>query len=1400
MKRNFKRNLSIIILVFALALYHVLPTCLYYSRPLNRKIDGREARKIIERFTRQVSDARNDLTLRVAKILSTLKLRGDIKQHPSIPGVVNVHFPLAEDAALFIDNVVHGEPSVPVKSARLYVVGSSEFTGETVVQISGSLVTSLTEKDLSFVSYEDKDITVSQELENLATNLFIESERPCECGYYSLWDSMPIEKVIHVTRNICSGLRLLPARKTQAFLSRCLGTERDFTAFLARLEKALQHEEVKEAREELKDASYLLHSRNSRWNSISPKVVGNVVDCSELSPCFSSMSLTADGKLLFHFDAEVAANRQQLVGNERLDLERLFAMEKQHIATRLNRSVEGTEFGFAVRLRDEAASGKIVLQGHRVCQRIVEHLTALVLNRPIAETCDLSTENFPVYGREPLDSDTLGCFIFSPERSCRHFSKGSVYIVFKGLRSIVAKYEHAGAEEAALLQHDLQNLYACFIHTDAVSCSLGEDRVLEIKEPLQRVIRIWGEEFVQSFGKASLEVRDVRDRLAVVNRIEKTQHAELVRWDEQYRQAQCSMNPQVRLRAAIPHKNIFFENLKLNIRKYSRGEHVLRFGTDFVGGKQIRIAFRDHQGNLLTDKAGIDKVSDELYARLNKLGVSEVGMQREGDHIQVSVPGVAGISSADILGTSKMSFHVVNEQFSSRSPLRYEVQTFLDYLWFTARSLDECSPQAINRLAGALFHGDNGSAPANVRVAVEKLREAGLSFSKELEGGSASLDTQYSMIAIEKESREQVNPLMIVFRNHALEGASLKNIRPEFAVGEGYVLNFGVKDKATFSDGRETPVQQFHAWTSKFCQEGVSGTKNGLFSGGRGWRMAVVLDGYVISDPVLNVPLKDHASVSGNFSYREVHRLAADLKSGAMSFIPEILSEEVVSPELGSSQRVQGILSVVLGLVVLIVLMSVYYRFGGVIASIAVLLNLLLIWASMQYLDAPLTLSGLAGIILAMGMAVDANVLVFERIREEYLLTRSLSESVEAGYKKAFSAIFDSNLTTILASALLLMLDTGPIKGFALTLIIGIFSSMFTALFMTKFFFVIWVQKTRETQLHMMNKFIGIKHNFLKECKRLWVVSGVVLVLGCVGLGFGAWDSVFGMDFKGGYALTLDSHVCEYNPEQMCSVLRKRFQQIGLSSRDYRVRRADSSEKVKIYLSQNALDRVEQIEGAGSEQKGSDYHLARVLQVLSDSGSSTTSMVFDASRGSWFKVSGQLSNKMRTQAVIALFGALGIILLYVSLRFEWRYAFSAICALMHDLLATCAVLVALHFFLQRIQIDLQAIGALMTVLGYSLNNTLIIFDRIREDRREKLFTPMPILINDALQKTLGRTVMTTATTLSVLVILLFVGGGSIFNFAFIMTVGILLGTLSSLYIAPPLLLFMVRKEEQNSLR
>ncbi|WP_348663719.1 protein translocase subunit SecD [Chlamydia vaughanii] len=1400
MKHRFGRNLSIIVFVFALALYYVLPTCLYYSRPLNKKVDEKEAQQIIRRLTNQISEVRNDIVPRVSSVLSSLKLRGHITQHPSIPGVVNIHFKDNEEAYTFLENMIYGEPTVPIKSSRLYVLGY-EQKEDSVVQVTGSLTTALTENDFSFVSYH-KDESANGSLDAIASSLTLVPRDPCTCGYASIWHAAPLQRVVQLSKNLALGLEILPTSRTQALLNYFFSSEKDYAAFLAKVESGASNSDIAEEDRHLLENLYqTLKLRSQRWKKTSTRIVESSLDCSKVSPFFSSVEFLAkERKIIFCLDPHVIAKREELSVEQRLDFDAWLAKEKQRLAHKFHRTMQESPQGFAFCLSDKEASGEIILHGQRIYQGMVEHLATLALNRPAAQSCDLIKEHFPVYCRLPRESDTFGCFIFSPKKSCSHFSKGSVYIVLKGLRSIAAKYEKGSPEEARVFDKDMQNLYNCFTHTDLHPYSVGDDEILEIKEPLQRLFDVWGENFVvtNEGESASLEVRDIRDRLETLNRIEKQRQNEWVRWHEQYQQSSCSMDPQVRIRAAVPHRSAFVENLKLNIRKYSRGDSVLRLGIDFVGGKQIRLAFKDHQGKQLTDKESILKVSDELYARLNKLGVAEVEIRREGDNVHLCVPGSSKISSEEILGTSQMTFHVVNEKFSRHTPLRYEVQRFLDYLWFTAQSLETTSPNDVNNLACRIFnHHDDMRLPSSVKEAITKLRSEGLAFP-EISGepSSSHLDVTYSMIAIEKDSEGKANPLMIVFRNHALDGASLKDIRPEFAAGEGYILNFSVKNTSIAQQAKDiSPTDSFHAWTSAYCQEGVSGTEKSKYSSGRGWRMAVVLDGYVVSDPVLNAPLKDHASVSGKFSHREVNRLATDLKSGSMSFVPEVLSEEVISPELGKQQRNQGIISICLGLAVLIILMSVYYKFGGVIASGAVILNLLLIWAALQYLDAPLTLTGLAGIVLAMGMAVDANVLVFERIREEYLLSRSLTQSVEAGYKKAFGAIFDSNLTTVLASLLLLLLDTGPIKGFALTLILGIFSSMFTALFMTKFFFMVWMNKTQETQLHMMNKFIGIKHDFLRECKRLWLVSGSVITLGCVALGFGAWNSVLGMDFKGGYAFTLNMAEQEsIDVTQFRSNLNAKLKQIGLSSRDFRIKTFDASEKIKIYFSQNALTHVQTPENLSFETL--DPNLSRVVGILSDTGIDVSSDNFKDAQNFWFKVSGQFSSKMRKQALIALMGALLIILLYVSLRFEWRYAFSAICALIHDLVATCAVLVATHFFLQKIQIDLQAVGALMTVLGYSLNNTLIIFDRIREDRQEKLFTPMPILINDALQKTLGRTVMTTATTLSVLLILLFVGGGSIFNFAFIMTIGILLGTLSSLYIAPPLLLFMVRKEEK----
>ncbi|WP_201456663.1 protein translocase subunit SecD [Chlamydia sp. 17-3921] len=1402
MKRNVRRNFCIIICVFALALYYVLPTCFYYTRPLQKNISDREASRIIKSFVKQSSKACNDVLSRISSSLSALHLKGKVEPHPEIPGVINVFFKQERDAQIFMENLIYGESSVPIKSAKLHVLGYEKATSGTIVRVSGSQISPVIKNDFDFVPYSINDEKkFSEEVFSEILTVFDDFSTTCCCDYSSLWETAPKEQILRYAKQLSSGFEIFPHEHLLSFIKTIFPSDKDYFAFLNRLVSLYEDTTIPDDQLSLLADIQSQLTRLSSEKKISKRayIEGSLIQCNNVSQFFSSVSfLPKERKVTFIFHPSLVTKKKSLSAEQRLDLDGWLNAEKLRLSKKLNRNLEESPEGFSCYFIDKKTSGRIVLKGERVSQNIIKQLEALVLQRPSAETCDFSLEHFPVHSRFPTEHDSLGCFIFSPQKSCQHFSQGSIYVVFKGLRPILAKYQENPSKEKHAFERDLQNLYNCFSHVEASSRIIEEDQILEICQPLQSNIDVWGESFSCSEKCAFLDVRTVKDRLETLNSIEKNYQNELVRWHELYRQAGCSIDPHEQLHAPIPFRNPLIENFKLNLRKYFRGENALRLGIDFIGGKQLLLAFKDHQGKKLSDKEDILKVSDELYSRLNKLGVSEIEIRREGEYIYLSVPGSAKVSPSDVLGTSKMSFHVVNEKFSPYNVLRYEVQRFLDYLWFSAQSQGEISPEAINSLASHIFYGSMESLPTSVRDAISKLKQEGLAFPSEKDNFSSSeFDTNFSMIAIERDAEGKANPLMIVFRNYALDGASLKDIRPEFASGEGYILNFSVKDKVSSKSLKTaSPTESFFAWTSAFCQEGVSGTVNSQYSGNRGWRMAVVLDGYVISSPVLNAPLRNNASVSGKFTHREVSKLAADLKSGVISFVPQVLSEETISSELGKEQGVQGIVSVCLGLAVLIVLMSVYYRFGGVIASFAVLLNLLLIWAALQYLDAPLTMSGLAGIILAMGMAVDANVLVFERIREEFVLSQSLSHSVETGYKKAFGAIFDSNLTTVLASALLLLLDTGPIKGFALTLVLGIFSSMFTALFMTKFFFTIWMRRTQETQLHMMNKFIGIKHDFLKECKKIWIISGSIFALGCVALSFGAWNSVLGMDFKGGYAFTVQAENRDVvDLAQIRKQVTNKLKQAGLSSRDYRIKVLNSSEKLKIYFSQKALSRTHLPKVQTIEI--SDPELAVAVELLSETGLDVSSEGLKNIQNFWSKVSGQFSNKMRQQALIGLLGALAIILLYVSLRFEWRYAFSAICALLHDLIATCAVLVATHFFLQKIQIDLQAIGALMTVLGYSLNNTLIIFDRIREDRQEKLFTPMRELINDALQKTLSRTVMTTVTTLSVLLILLFVGGGTVFNFAFIMTIGILLGTLSSLYIAPPLLLFMIRKEKSR---
>ncbi|MEN9654449.1 MAG: putative bifunctional preprotein translocase subunit SecD/SecF, partial [Chlamydiota bacterium] len=530
----------------------------------------------------------------------------------------------------------------------------------------------------------------------------------------------------------------------------------------------------------------------------------------------------------------------------------------------------------------------------------------------------------------------------------------------------------------------------------------------------------------------------------------------------------------------------------------------------------------------------------------------------------------------------------------------------------------------------------------------------------------------------------------------------------------------------------------------------------------------------VINAPTLESALRDSAMISGQFTQREVQKLAADLRAGSMTYTPKILSERNISPELGRADRVRGITATVVALLLVIGAMVAYYRFAGIIASVAVIFNLLILWATLQNLEATLTLAGIAGIILTVGMAVDANVLVFERIKEELSLTGRISSSIAAGYKRAFSAILDSNITTILAGIILLGFDAGPIKSFAINLIIGIASSMFTALFMTRVYFAHWLKNNANAKLHMSRWFQGVRFPFLRWTKVAASVSIILITLGSSLL----WthrSSAIGMDFTGGYALEVS---VQGTADQVETSLKK----AGVESRDFQVKGLAPSDRVRILLSKN-------LDAPGNA-------FAHIPELSAQSVNPRLAWVFDAltteglepSAESWTSMSGQMSDAMRNNALLGLLIAFVSIYIYLAFRFEFAFAASALICLIHDVAITLGVIGVLNTLGIDVQIDLNTIAALMTIIGYSLNDTIIIFDRVREEMALQPHAPLPSIVNQALNTTLSRTTITSGTTLLVLIALVVLGGPSIFSFALVMTIGVFFGTLSSWFIASPLVI------------
>lgn len=1098
-------------------------------------------------------------------------------------------------------------------------------------------------------------------------------------------------------------------------------------------------------------------------------------------------------------------------------------------------TISPDENAFAIHLNQlKNATGLLALNLGYLGELQTGQLKTYLTSHWIPKNGDLISTTYPIhdyasYKALKPEEQKLGLVVYAPgmnkEEPLAGFRSGSLYVIARGLDAIIQKYQQTPDDpNGQTLKDDINHLSALlqqrgFIGYPGSSFGLApefsKDYIFELDDYSSNFIHATREDFAIHGSKqfAVLNFSDVEQRILAWNKIQDKLQEDLLKWYEEYNAAQVDINQTSRYQVPYPTKNVYWENFKLSFLKYFKGDDrkILKWGLDLSGGKTVRIGLTDQNGKRVTHQDDLKQAVNELYERVNKMGVAERTIRIEDNNIILDFPGSQNLSAAELVKASAMYFHIVNEKFTpNNESLREAVQQFLQNVWNEAVVTNRKDRDSINEIAWQHLGANTNQHETRPRSEYAKiLYDHGLRLAnpKEKMMNQAFNDTLSSIGVIRGDDigewEGQTHPLLILFNNYALEGSSLTNIQAGYDPSEGNILTFSVKRSYEGADkGNGSPRDDFYAWTSQFAEDKITGTPKETYSRGHGWRMAVILNGQIISKPVLKAALRDGATISGRFSQREVNQLVADLKAGSLSFTPRILSEENVSPELGKEERTKGITASFIALVLVIVAMVGYYRFAGLVAICAVLFNILIMWGVLQNLGAAMTLPGIAGIVLVIGMAVDANVLVFERVREEFKQSGRIASALQAGYRKAFSAIVDSNITTIIAALILIQFDSGPIKGFAVTLIIGIISSMFTALFMTRYFFAGWVQDPNHKSL-AMSQFIGKTHiDFLGQTKKAIGISLAFLVVGGF-LFFAQFKTMFGMDFTGGYSAVVELQEkpghSDYRIEATEALLTH-----GASLNDFQIRELSRPNQLRIQFSTSMEEKGHPFylmpdqnpEGKYAHSYQSNPRLVWFVDALASSGLQIQPSQLDSLDRDWSVMSGQFSEAMRTNAIVGLALALISILIYITLRFEFKFAVAAVVGLVHDVIITLGILALFHGLGFPVQIDLQVVGAIMTIIGYSLNDTIIVFDRIREDIRILRKMPFAEVVNHALNVTLSRTLMTSGTTLLVLLALVLLGGKSIFSFSLVMTIGVVVGTLSSLYIASPVVLYLHEREER----
>ncbi|MCX6356624.1 MAG: protein translocase subunit SecD [Candidatus Aureabacteria bacterium] len=772
----------------------------------------------------------------------------------------------------------------------------------------------------------------------------------------------------------------------------------------------------------------------------------------------------------------------------------------------------------------------------------------------------------------------------------------------------------------------------------------------------------------------------------------------------------------------------FGGRLLYSLEKWAKGDprRVLNLGLDLKGGMHVVLRVETETMSDEAKKDAVQRAVEIIRNRVDEFGVSEPSIFPEGrDRIVVQLPGIDDPQRAlSLIGrTALLEFKLVAE--------------------------DKMTDALLNRINAkkpilANVEEETGRTEESVPYHYWQVPEKKLKLVEAILGSpevTPLIPNGYQFLfgrtLPDSRTKEQMKGLYLLKKEAVIGGILLKNAQ----IGRGSMFQSIVSLDFDREGMRKLRI------ISGEAERRYKNPKDPAVS-----RLAIVLDEVVYSAPLMKVKLDSSPVIEGRFTLEEANELSIVLRAGALPAPVKVAENRIVGPSLGRDSIIAGVKSAVLGLVLVVLFMAVYYCQSGIIADYALLLNLLIMLAALSLFRATLTLPGIAGIILTLGMAVDANVLISERIREELSLGRKLRAAIANGYDKAFLTIVDSNLTTLITALILYWIGTGPVRGFAVTLSIGIITSMFTALVVTRVIFDRLCLRESFTRLRMHQFFKMTNIDFIGKMWYAISISTVVIAVGFVSFFGRGVKNNFGVDFTGG-ALQQFSFATPVNIGQVRAALK------GAGIQESMLQHVEGGRELII--------------------KSADDRSRDMLNLFKQRFPDNPAMLVRS------EIVGPVVGKaLRQQAFWALILSFVAIIIYVGARFRRpQYGIAGVVALIHDVLVTVGLCA-----LTGRQIDLQIVAALLTIVGFSINDTIVIFDRIREDLRTMKKESFKDIINLSINQTLSRTIITSLTALVAVTCIFLFGGSVVHDFAFALLVGMVAGVYSTVYIAAPLLI------------